>query len=199
MPSSHRWAAVAFLVSLGVASPAVNVAQAQAKGRPILVGVQGGVTLPMSDLSECCNAGWHAGGFVQFRQPASVFGLRGELQYHNNPIKDEFISSIDPASGATGNFSVLYFGGDAVLEVAPPGSSIGWYILGGGGMYVTKLSVSEGSIDVSSDKTKFGFNGGGGLRFRFGGASLFVEARYHGVKVEDANYTFLPLSIGLSF
>jgi opacity protein-like surface antigen len=199
MQSSHRWAAVAVLVSLGVASPAVTAARAQSKGRPVLVGVQGGITLPTGDLSDCCNSGWHVGGFLQYRQPASVVGLRGELQYHRNDLKDSYIASIDPTSQASGNFSTLYFGGAGVLEVAPQGSGVGWYILAGAGMYMTKFTVSQGSVDVSADKTKFGFNGGAGLRFKMGGASLFVESRYHGVKVEDANYTFLPVSIGVSW
>jgi opacity protein-like surface antigen len=90
-------------------------------------------------------------------------------------------------------------GGAGVLEVAPQESSVGWYILAGGGLYNVKVSVEESGVDVSDSESKFGFNAGVGLKFRVGGASLFVEGRYHGVKAHESNFTFLPLSFGISW
>jgi opacity protein-like surface antigen len=172
---------------------------AQAAVRTVSFGVQGGFTVPTGEYADAGESGWNVGGFLQWRPVNQVFGVRGELQYHRNDIKDSFLPV-----GSSGNFGVTYLGVAPVLEVAPAGSGIGWYLLAGVGMYRFSTSYSESDISVSTDETEIGFNGGAGLRFRFGSANLFAEMRYHGVHVSDpdagsSNITFMPFSIGISF
>ena len=173
--------------------------RAQAAPRPVTFGVQGGVTLPTGDYSDYGESGWNVGGFLQWRPENQVFGIRGELQYHRNDMKDQVIFDNGGSPGTTGNFGIMYLGVAPVLEVAPRESGIGWYILAGAGLYKVSSSISESGINVSADDNKFGFNAGAGLRFRFGSANLYAETRYHGVKVEDVNFTFMPFSVGISF
>jgi len=196
MNASHlRRAALVALVTACGAVPMTVRAQARA----IQVGIGAGVTLPTGDYSECCKSGWNAGGFLQYRQPDQVVGLRVDLQYHGNDMKDEFLLTLGATPGTTGSGTILFGGAAGVLEVAPQESSVGWYLLAGGGIYQFELSVNESGISVSDSQTKFGFNAGAGLKFRVGGASLYVESRYHGVKVEDSNITFVPLSFGIAW
>jgi opacity protein-like surface antigen len=188
-----------------IAAPAL--ASAQQAVRPVTFGLQAGFTMPTGDYKEVAESGWNAGGYVQWRPERQVFGLRGEVQYHRNDMTDEVILDNGGIPGeTTGNFSLTYVGVAPVLEVAPAGSSVGWYVLAGVGLYRVGFSISEGGIDVSSSSNEFGFNAGAGLRFRFGAATLFAEARYHGVQVDDddpstssSNFTFMPFSVGISW
>jgi len=171
--------------------PATVIAQ---KARATSLGVGGGFTMPTGDYSDCCSSGFNVGGFVQWRQPDQVFGVRGEVLYNRNDMKDEWINDL---GGDSGNTGILSFDVDGVLEVAPRESSMGWYLLAGVGMYQVKTSVSVFGSSASDTQSELGFNAGGGLTFRMGGANLFVEGRWHNVKVDNATYAFLPLTVGL--
>jgi opacity protein-like surface antigen len=197
-----RWTRLPVLAAVAAAVP--GILGAQAAVRPMSFGVQGGITLPMGEYGDVAETGFNVGGYLQWRPANQVFGVRGELQYHRTDIKDEVLDDFSP--DATGNFSLLYFGVAPVLEVAPPESGIGWYILAGVGMYQVKTSVTETGIDVSTSESEIGFNAGAGLRFRFGSATLYVETRYHGVRVDDddattsaSDFNFMPFSIGISW
>jgi hypothetical protein len=47
--------------------------------------------------------------------------------------------------------------------------------------------------------TRFALNGGAGLSWGIGAASLFVEGRYVRVFTQNRDTDFIPLSIGLTF
>jgi hypothetical protein len=192
MPKFVRLLAAIALVGIS-AWPGTLVAQ---KARATSLGVGGGLTMPIGDYSDCCGSGFNVGGFVQWRQPDQVFGLRGEVQYNRNNVKEAWIDT----PGVTGHADMLNFGIDGVLEVAPQGSSTGWYLLAGVGMYQSKFSFSGALGSGASDsKTELGFNAGGGLTFQMGGAKLFVEGRWHTVSIDNATYAFIPLTVGLRF
>ena len=165
-------------------------------GRATSFGVGGGLTMPTGDYSDCCSTGWNLGGFVQWRQPNQVFGVRGEVQYNRNDIKPEFFSGVGNESGNSGIFN---FGVDGVLEVAPQDNAIGWYLLAGVGMYNQKYSVSSFGNTASDSRSEMGFNAGGGLTFRMGGANLFVEGRWHTFKVDNTTFALIPVTVGLRF
>jgi len=46
---------------------------------------------------------------------------------------------------------------------------------------------------------KGGFNLGGGIRFGFGGANVFVESRYHSVQLDEGDANFVPVILGVTF
>jgi opacity protein-like surface antigen len=195
-----RRAGLVALAAVIAALPTTLSAQrSRDRGRAVSVGLGAGVTVPSSDYSDCCKSGWNAGGFVQLRQPDQVFGIRGEVQYHRTDMKDLFLRDLGANPGTTGNYSILGFGVDAVLEVAPQEASVGWYVLAGVGEYRIEASVAEAGIAVSETHSRTGFNAGAGLKFRLGGANLFVESRWHNVKDEDVTFAFIPLTIGLSW
>jgi opacity protein-like surface antigen len=201
-PTRVRRCGLVAAAATAIALPAALSAQAAV--RPMTFGVQGGFTLPMGEYGDVAETGFNVGGYLQWRPANQVFGVRGELQYHRTDIKDEVLD--DFSADATGNFSLLYIGVAPVLEVAPAESSIGWYVLAGVGLYQVKTSVTETGIDVSASQSEIGFNAGAGLRFRFGSASLYVETRYHGVRVDDddattsaSDFNFMPFSIGISW
>ncbi len=193
-------ASLVVLAAAAGLAPRVAVAQfaAPPAGKPVSVGIQGGLTVPSGDLGDVTKTGWNLGGYVQYRQPDQVFGLRGEVQYRND-FTDRFLVDEGGSVGTTGHYGMLSFGADGVLEVAPQGRGIGWYLLAGPAVYRVEPSITDQDITVSSSDTKLGFNAGGGLRFRMGGANLFVESRYHAVSVGNTHFQFFPMSVGLSW
>jgi hypothetical protein len=196
-----RRAGLAAILAACAFTPTILAAQGSGSpGRAISVGLGGGVTVPSGDLSECCGSGFNLAGFLQWRQPDQVFGLRADAQFHRNDMKDTYLLQFPNAgAGTTGYYNIITVGGSAVLEVAPPGSAMGWYLLAGAGLYRAEASVTESNITVSSSDTQLGFNAGGGLRVRMGGASLFAETRWHTTKIEDATFSLIPLTIGISW
>ena len=125
-----RRTARAFAATACFVAPFVASAQS-AVGSPWSLGVQGGATIPTGDFSDATNTGWNIGGYLQARPANQVFGIRGEVQYNRNNLKDEFIFEEGGDPLTTGRISVLYGGLDGVLEVAPSAGGVGWYLLAG--------------------------------------------------------------------
>lgn len=189
--------AVAAALTLAVVAP-----QARAQlpiPKPVVVGLGVGGTVPTGDLGTFSETGFNVGGFVQFRPPLSVMGVRGELQYHRNNFKQSWLDDLGAPPGTSAHWGTLYAGAAAVMETMPAGSPMGWFLVLGGGMYNIKVTGSDGSVSASEDETKFGFNGGAGLRMRFGAASLYVESRYHHVPTDGEAFTFVPVMFGVVF
>ena len=192
---------LAACAAFGLALPRVAHAQGAAGGayRPVSVWLGGGASTPISDFKDLAKSGLTAQGAVQYRPDGKSLGVRGELQVHKMDMTPELLSELGATPGTTGTWSVLYGGVSAVLESMPKGRAFGWYLLAGGGSYRVEPSVEEAGVAVSSAKTQFGFNGGAGLRFKLGAVGLFVEGRYHTVKIEDSKVTLLPVSVGIVF
>lgn len=64
---------------------------------------------------------------------------------------------------------------------------------------VNALSQADFSVDNSDSRTKFGINGGVGLRFQLTGFATFIEARWHSIFTEGANVQMVPISVGFTF
>jgi hypothetical protein len=167
-------------------------ARAQQRSSPLVhFGASGGVSIPLGDLSKNSQTGYLVGGFFEGAPSGSPVGLRGEVSYSGYTVK-------------TGGFtsSILGFIGNAVIYFDAPSS--GLYLIGGAGIY-----HFNNTAGITS--TKFGVNGGGGFRWPLGGASSFVEARYHyvstsgtilspdGSTTNRGSTTFIPIVFGVVF
>ncbi|HEX6433621.1 MAG TPA: hypothetical protein VFZ87_05250, partial [Gemmatimonadales bacterium] len=72
------------------------------------------------------------------------------------------------------------------------------YLIGGGGVYNSKVTGSDDPGDVlPGGETKFGINAGAGFDFKAGAAGLFVEGRFHNVFTEGSNTQFIPITLGI--
>ena len=181
--------------------PRVTPAQGAAGGgyRPVSVWLGVGASTPISDFKELAKSGQTIQGAIQYRPDGKSLGVRGEVQFHKMDMTPESLAEAGAATGVTGTWSVLYGGVSAVLESMPKGRAFGWYLLAGGGSYRVEPSIEDAGVSQSLSKTQLGFNGGAGLRFKVGGAGLFLEGRYHTVTIEDSKVTLLPVSFGIVF
>lgn len=186
------------MVAAVTVAPTVGSAQSSpGPTRPLLVGLGGGLTVPTGDFADGADAGFHVGGFLQYRPGTNPFGIRGELQYHRNAIKNDIFNGAGAPGDFTGHNSILYVGAAGILEFAPPDKDMGYYLIAGVGNYNEKVKVDQLSGDVS--KSNIGFSGGGGVSFKVSSAKLMLEARIHSVKINDTNFNFIPISLNIVF
>ena len=160
---------------------------------PVHFGVSAGASIPTGSGwgsgEKFWNTGYNVTGLVSLSSPTMPAGLRGEVMYHSFGAKNN--TGVDDAHILAGTLN-------AVVQV--PASGLNPYVIGGAGAYNLKAASS----DVSDSRTKFGLNGGLGLKFNLSGFSTFAESRFHYVFDKDSdvgrpNLAFVPINFGLVF
>ena len=186
---------------LGFAVLASSSASAQEVSRsPIQFGVMGGASLPTGDFKDLLKTGWNAGALLNFGFSNSPVALRVDGSWNQFNFKN--------VDTGTPHFRVLDATADAVFSFGSK-SPAQFYILGGAGVYNFKVTGDNNNFDFSSGSTtKFGLNGGVGVKFTAGPVAPFVEARYHYVFSGDSfnnnnsnnpKFQMIPISVGLTF
>jgi hypothetical protein len=168
-----------------LALPAVSHAQS--------ILVSGGLSVPMSDLSEDFNSGYNINLGLAFGAPILPVGARIEAGFSSFDGKSTPLNA-----NGRGTARIASATANAVLNLGPTGAAP--YLIGGLGIYNRRFSSD--ALNESNSKTSAGVNIGGGIRFPLGGISTFLEARYHvmlGNEGEETNFQFIPISFGIQF
>jgi opacity protein-like surface antigen len=169
---------------------------------PIQFGVMGGATFPTSDFKDVLKTGWNAGVLFNMGWATSPVGLRIDGQWNQFNFKNEPL--LDGS-----HYRVIDGTADAVFNFGST-SMAKFYLLAGAGVYNLKITnPSEDLGDFNRNAvTKFGLNGGAGLKFNLAGISPFIEARYHYVFLSGDDFAnnganpklqMIPISVGLTF
>jgi opacity protein-like surface antigen len=169
---------------------------------PIQFGVMGGVTFPTSDFKDVLKTGWNAGALFNLGFASSPVALRIDGQWNQFNFKNEPLL-------AGSHYRVIDGTADAVLNM-PSTSLAKFYLIAGAGVY--NLKITNPGEDISdfntNSVTKFGLNGGAGLKLNLPGISPFIEARYHYVFLNGNDFAnnganpklqMIPISVGLMF
>jgi len=206
----------------------VVAAPAAAQEGPVDVNFGFGWAFPVSGFKDSFNTGWNGGIGVTFNVSEKV-GIQGEYMYTRQGGPDKTITlSATPVLAGTTSSGVIESNhqmhiGTFNLVYKPTGgrdTSVGGYLLGGGGIYhrivqLTTPSVGYTSVcdpywyvcypalvsvdqiigDRSSDD--FGINIGGGITFGRE-AKFYIESRYHYVwgKSVTPSVSTLPAEAG---
>ncbi|MGI9043166.1 MAG: outer membrane beta-barrel protein [Gemmatimonadaceae bacterium] len=180
--------------SLSVAAAAITIFGATASAqstKAVSIGISGGAAIPLGDFSDFYTTGYNGTISLGLKSVGSPIALRLDGMYNRLSVRDDVTISIPPngfvesASIASANANLVY---------ALPGTGIMPYLIGGGGIYSTKLHGDN--IDRDSEN-KFGLNGGLGAAFPLSGFNAFVEARLHHVFTDGATQ-FIPVTFGIS-
>ena len=168
--------AVAAVIALGAASASAG---AQFSSNPFQIGGAAGIAFPSGDLGDAANLGYNVTLAVGYKPMLTPIGVRVEAAYNEFGAEDGFEKLNVPAF--TGN-----------LVYALPGVSFSPYIIGGAGLYTPNIALDGGR------ENKFGFNVGGGIKIPLSSSfETFVEARYHKVSVDNGNFSFIPVTVGI--
>jgi hypothetical protein len=179
------WGAMAGLLGLLLAP------QLFAQG--IQFSLAGGVSLPSGEYNTIAKTGWSAGAGLLLGSKA--LGLQIDANYGHFPLD---------ASGAGGSFDVGQRFTFGTVDVAyrfqtSAESRFRPYVLGGAGVYNSKATGSDADLFGASSPTDFGLNAGAGFDYVAGGATLFLEGRFHNIFSDPSNTQFIPLTIGVRF
>lgn len=155
----------------------------------------GGLSMPVSDLSNGVNSGYNLNLGLNVGAPVVPVGARFEAGF----------SSFDGKSNSSTNRGTVRIASgtaNAIFNLGP--TSAAPYLIGGLGIYNIRQSTTVPITGTTSsyDKTKAGINVGGGLRFPLAGISTFLETRYHvmlGDKADGTNAQFIPITFGVQF
>lgn len=197
-------ATFAAAASLIAASAAPLVAQ---EGRPIAIGISGGVNLPQEDYGDGAATGLVVSGYAAAGLGERL-SLRGELFWSRSDIDAPLVRQVggttlpDGFSDVSGQVDLV--GGIASVVLNLGVGPIQPYVLGGVGYYNRRVAQDiEGTIEdfrsLEQDDRQIGYSGGVGVRFPLLIFRGYVEARYHSVDTPNSPTRFVPVTIGLAF
>jgi opacity protein-like surface antigen len=183
---------VSHVLSAAVLAATVSTFAPAAAQSQVYLGLGGGGTIPVSNLSDAHSTGYNVLASLGAHIPASPFGVRVDGMFNQLPGK--------PGIGAA---QIWAANANLVVSLVP--GPISPYLIGGGGYYNGQYHVfatSGGGLSSSGDlhENDFGLNGGAGIRVGLGsGIGLFAEARYHYIFAGSHNYEMVPISGGVRF
>jgi opacity protein-like surface antigen len=184
---------ISFAVAFLAAGLSASTSSAQSS-KPVSIGISAGAAIPVGGLADFYTTGYNGTISLMFRSFGSPIGLRVDGSYNHMAIKDDAFITVPGFGNAK---AVAISTANANLVYNLPGTGMTPYLIGGAGIYNSKLDV-EGSNDPDSNN-KFGINGGIGASFPLSGFNAFIEARYHHVFTEGQATQFIPVTFGLSF
>jgi hypothetical protein len=161
--------------------------------KAISLGISGGAAIPAGDFADLYTTGFNGTASLMFRSIGSPIGLRVDGMYNKLSVKDDALVTV-PGFGVVD--AAVITGANANLVYSLPGTGISPYLIGGAGIYNTKLDIDNG--DSPDSENKFGINGGIGASFPLSGFSTFIEARYHHVFTDNKATQFIPVTFGIS-
>jgi len=165
-----------------VAAPRVSHAQLGLV-KPFSIGVAGGVTQPMSDLSDASDMGYNGTVALGINLPFIPVGLRFDGAYNQFGQK----------SGGP-KLHIMSATGNVVWKL--PSIGVSPYLIGGAGLYIPTVEVSG---LPSASENHFGWNAGAGVTLPLTIVKAFVEARYNSISVNGSTTNFVPLTFGIMF
>ena len=168
----------------------VSAPAAHAQGAEFSLG--GGATLPLGDFGDAAKTGFHGLVGVSFAPSSFPLGIQVDAMYQRLKQDDSFVGDR--------SFQLLQGTANVVYKFkSSEDSQFRPYVIGGVGLYNTKL---VGGDDVSppgegGTATDFGLNGGAGFDIKAGGIGLFLEGRFHNVFSDGSSTNFIPITLGV--
>jgi hypothetical protein len=171
--------------------------------KPISIGISGGVSIPMEDLSNGSsdgfsgvNTGYNVTGSLGVGLPVLPFSLRGDVSYNGFGSKNAMFA--EGSGGFNADVRVISVTANVVfpIKLPVPTPVLEPYLIGGIGDYNVRFSPTAGGSASSSD---FGFNLGAGVKVPLIVFDAFVEARYHHVNQSNGSLAFVPITVGVMF
>lgn len=165
-----------------VAAPRVSQAQLGML-KPFQLGIAGGATKPMSDLSQSNDLGYNGTVAMAINLPILPVGLRVDGAYNEFGQK---------AGGP--KLHVISATGNVVWRL--PSIGVSPYLIGGAGLYIPTV---EATGIASASANHFGWNAGAGVSLPLTVFKAFVEARYNRISANGSSMEYVPLTFGIMF
>ena len=174
-------------ISLTVATLAAGAlmlatgAEAQAR-----LGLAAGLAVPTGNLADFTKSGFNVEGSVEFRPASMPFGLRADV-FFNQFALDEDVTDVG------GNVRMIGGALNAVFQMA--GVAASPYLVVG-----PSITNADANVDAGEDpegETKFGLQGGIGVKFPLSGFTSKIEARYNTIFTDEDNTNYFIINFGI--
>jgi hypothetical protein len=186
-------------------------------------GVSAGPSIPVQSIDNGFNTGYTIDVPIGYEFPFYPLGFRLDLGYTNLGSRDSFRNGnavvvngqLVPVSLATNDAQIWSALVNAKLRLPwlghfGGGLTSGLYAIGGLGVntlhnYNTTFALTNPEFNdgsISADRktvTRFALNGGGGIQWGLGLATVFVESRYVTAFTPNNNASYVPIILGVSF
>ena len=169
-----------------VAAPRVSHAQLGVL-KPFQLGIAGGGSLPMSDLSNTAKTGYNGTVALGINIPLIPLGLRVDGAYNA-------FSGKTGVGVAGAKLHVMSATGNIVWGLPMVGVSP--YLIGGAGLY---MPTGTAPGVASTTENHFGWNAGAGVNLPLSVFKAFVEARYNRTTFGGKSMEFVPVTFGIMF
>ena len=149
-----RWAPLALAVAVCAIPQARARAQA-ASATTYTLGVMGGLSVPVGDLSNSTNSGYTLGLTLGMKTPASPLSFRAEGNFTELPLQ---------GGTSSDKYRIYGFAADGLYNLGQPSDNGGLYLTGGIGYYGTRGVFTDifGVRQQSNVDWNFGLNAGVG-------------------------------------
>jgi len=180
----------AVILALVTLSPFAG-AQSQISN-PLKFTLFGGGAIASGSTADLVRTGYTVGGALDLKLPLMPIGLRGEVIYSSFGAKGL------SATGA--NADATEFGGNlnAVMWIPLPTAGLVRPYLTAGPSY-SRLEISPTGGPGSTTAHRWGFNAGGGVQVSLGDLGVRFDARYHRISTDTEAFTYIPLTMGITF
>ena len=183
-------------LSKGIAALAVGMLLGapalRAQGAEFSLG--GGVGVPLGDFDDAAKTGWHGLAAVSFVPTGWPVGIQIDGSYQQFNLDDAAF----PGFSGLKNRLLLGTGNLVFKFKTSEESTFRPYIIGGGGVYNSKITGSDDPNDIlPGGETNFGLNAGAGFDIKTSGIGLFLEGRFHDVFTDGADTQFIPITLGI--
>lgn len=182
--------------------------------RGFYMGLGGGWSSPTSNWDDPYDGGFNITVPIGWQPAGSRFGVRGDIAYDshsggtfNNIAAPPIFPGIPTAAQYDVGDAHIWSGNldlTADLFQWGPNKFSSFYVLGGVGVHffdaakVTSISTAgQPTITEGKSETEFGYNGGAGLGFAVGRASIFLESRYFSANHPNVDANWVPVIVGL--
>ena len=185
-------------------------------GNGFYVGIHGGTQFPQNEINNVYDPGYNVGGQLGWDPANSPLGVRLNASWNRlngRTLASQSIGGVQ-FTGEVPNADLYSAFADAKLRLPFGrflGSTSSVYAVGGAGLTYfrnfDRFTATTGNTANQSrtgtfnpeDVTRFAANGGGGVSWGIGNASLFVEGRWVRVFTQNRNTDYVPVTVGLTF
>ncbi len=219
----RRWGLLSVLAAIALlAVPA----EAAADG-PVVGHFSFGASLPQGKARDAVDDGWaFHGGATWFSMNHPNLGIRMDIGVDWFDAKGSFLNQIDTDPNTPGvqrpdnGYARAWSGTADILWGSSRQGGIGWYLVGGVGVYYTQAHLSQNGYGAgyicdpwwgwcypgvvqgeyviqSQSNWEWGLNAGAGVTFAAGSTTeLYLEAVYHWIDTKHRSEV-IPISLGV--
>lgn len=187
LPRTSLRATALALAACAFAHPRANAQAATS----YTFGVNGGLAVPLGNLSNATNSGYTLGVTLGMQQPLTPLSFRAEGNFIELPLQ---------GGNSSDKYRIYGFAADGLYNLGQSSSNGGLYLTGGLGYYGVRGVFTDvfGGTQQTNIDWNVGLNVGLGYYLPLSGFTVNFEGRYTHI-FSNPSQGVLPITVGIVF